>query len=141
VALAVALIAGIAVIWFTVHRERTVALLASTPTPTTEGDAQAAYNRGLAYYNNKDYNKAISDYTEAIRLKRDYAFYYNDRGKAYNGKKDYDKAISDYTEAIRLDPNNTFYYDNRGDAYQSQGKPDKAKADFAKANQLKKAGQ
>jgi tetratricopeptide (TPR) repeat protein len=48
-----------------------------SPPPTAKGDAEAAFNRGLAYHNSNDYEKAISNYTEAIRLSPSYedAFY------------------------------------------------------------------
>ena len=44
----------------------------------------AAYiNRGHAYINKGDYDRAIADYTEAIRLDPKYAIAYGNRGKAY----------------------------------------------------------
>ena len=61
-------------------------------------------NRGLAYYNKKDYDQAIADYTETIRLDPKYAEAFYWRGIAYDEKKDYDQAVADYTEAIRLNP-------------------------------------
>ena len=53
----------------------------------------------------KEYDKAIADYNEAIRLDPEgrRSPYYN-RGYAWYDKKEYDKAIADYNEAIRLDP-------------------------------------
>ena len=49
-------------------------------------------------------DKAIADYTEAIRLNPKDAAAHCDRGRAYADKGDLDKANADYTEAIRLDP-------------------------------------
>ena len=69
----------------------------------------------------KEYDKAIADYTEAIRLDPKYARAYNNRGDAWYGKKEYDKAIADYTEAIRLDPEIAEAYNNRGNAWYAQG--------------------
>jgi len=54
------------------------------------------YIRGEAYFKNKDYNKAIADFNEAIKLhnwrntsKRETYFYL---GEAYYAKKDYNRA-------------------------------------------------
>jgi len=68
--------------------------------------AQSYYNSGYAaLYNNKDYDKAIADFTEAVRLDpNDYTNFYF-RAIAYIDKGDYDKAIADYNEVERLNPN------------------------------------
>jgi tetratricopeptide (TPR) repeat protein len=75
--------------------------------PPDPADAEAYYNRGCTYYMKGDYDKAIANYNEAIRINPATAeahVYYN-RGRVYYfGKKDYDKAIADYTEAIQPDP-------------------------------------
>jgi Flp pilus assembly protein TadD len=46
--------------------------------------------------------KAISDYSEAIKLKPKHADFYYSRGLAYNKVGKSDKAIYDYTKAIEL---------------------------------------
>ena len=51
-------------------------------------DALAYNNRGYAWSNKKDYDKAIADYDEAIRLDPDDATAYCDRGNAWQDKKD-----------------------------------------------------
>ena len=48
------------------------------------------------------YDKAIFDYTEAIKRKPEHADFYYSRGLAYNKMGKSDKAISDYTKAIEL---------------------------------------
>jgi tetratricopeptide (TPR) repeat protein len=68
-----------------------------------------------------NYDRAISDYTEAIRLKPNYAKAYYNRGNAYREKGDYDRAISDYNEAIRLNPKDANAYHSRGVAYYHKG--------------------
>jgi Flp pilus assembly protein TadD len=45
---------------------------------------------------------AVQDYTEAIRLKPDYATAYSDRSIARRAKGDVEGALQDYNEAIRL---------------------------------------
>ena len=65
-------------------------------------------------------DRAIADYTEAIRLDPKYANAYSNRGVAYSDKGDKDRAIADFTEAIRLDPKYADAYNNRGFAYREQ---------------------
>ena len=57
------------------------------------------------FYVKKDYDRAIADYDQAIRLNPNYAAAYNSRGLAYDDKRDYDRAIADFNKAIKLNPN------------------------------------
>jgi Tfp pilus assembly protein PilF len=93
-------------------------------------NAKPYFDSGLAYLGSKDFDKAISDLTEAIRLDPNSFVAYAERGWAYFVHSDYDKAISDYNDVIRLDPNNTSAYDTRGTAYEIRGNLDKAISDF-----------
>ncbi len=60
--------------------------------------------RGYCWERKKEYDKAIADYNEAIRLDSKYASAYNNRGTVWYEKQEYDEAIANYNEAIRLDP-------------------------------------
>ena len=62
-------------------------------------------------------DKAIVDYSEAIKLKPDYAEAYNNRARTYLKKVDFDKAIEDYTKAIELNPQDVDAYYTRGKLY------------------------
>jgi tetratricopeptide (TPR) repeat protein len=95
------------------------------------------YNaRGIAYKRKGDYDRAIVDYDEAIRLDPNNARAYSNRGNAYADKGDYDRAIADYDEAIRLDPKFARAYSNRGNAYDGKGDYDRAIADYDEAIRL-----
>jgi tetratricopeptide (TPR) repeat protein len=69
-----------------------------------------------------NYEKAISDYSEAIKLDPKGAQAYNGRGIANyqiagstgDSTDPYDKAIKDFNDAIRLNPNNADAYHYRG---------------------------
>ena len=65
-------------------------------------DFEIYYGRGLAYYKMGQYDKAISDYTEAIKLKPKHADIYYSRGLASYKMGQFEEAISDFTEAIKL---------------------------------------
>jgi tetratricopeptide (TPR) repeat protein len=92
--------------------------------------------RANAYANKGDYDRAIADYTEAIKLDPKDSLAYLYRGNLYLIKGDYDRTIADYTQAIRLDPNISLAYNNRGGAYANKGDYDRAIADFTQAIEL-----
>ena len=94
------------------------------------------YDAANSAYNNKDYDRAITEYTKAINLYPDYADVFNDRGDAYFMKKDYDNAIADYTKSIELAPKERSYYTERCLAYGHKGEYDKAIEDCNKAIEL-----
>jgi tetratricopeptide (TPR) repeat protein len=73
-------------------------------------------NRGIAYRDKGQYDRAIRDYDEAIRLIPNDAKLFNNRGAAYFSKGQFDRAIQDYDEANRLDPQNAEFIDNRRSA-------------------------
>ncbi|MDE0469737.1 MAG: tetratricopeptide repeat protein, partial [Candidatus Poribacteria bacterium] len=98
--------------------------------------AKAYLNRGTGYAEKGEYDKAIADYGEAIRLNSEFAIAYNNRGYTYKEKGEYDKAITDYDEAIRLEPEDANVYINRGYAYYAKSEYDKAIADCNKAIEL-----
>ena len=62
-------------------------------------DANAYYARGLAYHQRGDYDRAIRDYDEAIRLKPQYANAYYARGVIYGLLGDQDKKKQDLDRA------------------------------------------
>ena len=105
-------------------------------TSGAKNDAEAYYKRGVEYDEKGDYDKAISEFTEAIRLKPDYAEAYSRRGTAYVYKEDYDKAISDLNEAIRLNPKYEKAYYWRGGAYFDKKDYDRAISDYNEAIRL-----
>jgi tetratricopeptide (TPR) repeat protein len=63
------------------------------------------------------YDRAIEEYSGAIRRNPGDVSAYISRGNAYRGKGDYAQAIADYTEAIRMEPGEVSYYRYRAEAY------------------------
>ena len=90
-------------------------------------------NRGIAYSNRGNYDKAVEDYNTAIAMKPDYFRVYNNRGVVFSRTGLYEKAIEDFSRAIGLHPNFDDAYNNRGIAYEKTGQFEKAMEDFQKA--------
>jgi tetratricopeptide (TPR) repeat protein len=100
------------------------------------GVSFASFSSGDAARNQGNYDQAIVDYNEAVRLDPKYAAAYNSRGLTYYKKGDYDRAIADYNQALALDPNFADAYCNRGAAYLAKGNYDRAIADCDQAIRL-----
>jgi tetratricopeptide (TPR) repeat protein len=100
-------------------------------------DRVRAYNhRGILWKRKGDYDRAIADFTAAIRINPKYSSAYTNRGVAYVEEHDYDRALADYNVAIRLDPKDAVAYNNRGFAWKNKGEHDLAIADYSEAIRL-----
>jgi tetratricopeptide (TPR) repeat protein len=98
--------------------------------------ANKCFNSGLKKRNAGDYKGAIADYTEAIRLKSDYADAYNNRGAAKSDLGDKQGAIKDYNEAIRLKSDYANSYYGRGLIKSALSDKQGALKDFQEAARL-----
>ena len=93
-------------------------------------------NRGNAYKSEGQYDRAIQDYDQAIRLDQNYAVTFLNRGVAYSGKTQYDHAIQDYDQAIKLNPNSALAFHNRGAAYSKKNEFSRAIQNYDQAIKL-----
>ena len=103
---------------------------------TPDNLAKAFFNRGRAWSDKGEFDRAIRDFDNATRLDPNYPDALNSRALAYAGKGDFNRAIQDLDEAIRLDPNFAIAIYNRGLAFQNLGRPDEAAKEFARAKQV-----
>ena len=102
----------------------------------TRAQLAALYQlRGVAHDNNGKYNKAIADYSRAIRLKPDDEVHYN-RGETYFKQQHYKKAIKDFSRAIRFNRKMANAYYNRGTSYFHLRRFRKAIKDFSRTIRL-----
>ncbi len=115
---------------------------------STPNDPVIFNMRGQAYSRKGDYDRAIADHNQALRIHRykggtfQVGTAYFLRGYAYSGKGDYDSAIADYNEALKsryvgvynLDNNiiRQIYY-NLGFAYDKKGQEDLAIENYKNA--------
>ncbi len=95
----------------------------------------AYYHRGNAKIKLGNFQDAIRDYDEAIRLKPHYQAYCN-RGNAQKQLRNFHDAISDYDDAIKLNPKDWITYNNRGVTKMNLGNFQDAIRDYDKAIKL-----
>jgi tetratricopeptide (TPR) repeat protein len=87
-------------------------------------------------YRETNYDQAINNYAEIIRLKPDAAEAFNGRGGSYYFKGSNDLALADYNEAIRLNPSLAAAIGNRGNAYKQKKDYAHAISDYDRVLQL-----
>ncbi len=102
----------------------------------TDARAIQLNNSANQYYDQKQYERAIQDFDQAIKLDRDYKVAYYNRGNAHRALGKYERAIQDYDMAIKLDPNFKQVYSNRGLAYLALGQYETAIQDCDRAIKL-----
>jgi len=110
--------------------------LINTANETTAVLVAAYNNRGGAYTDTHQYDKAIPDLDQAIHLNPNSSQSYHNRALAYSGMSQYQRAIADFDEAIRLKSDYATAYENRGAVYGSLKQYDKAIADEETAIRL-----
>ena len=112
--------------------------LVNVPSPgNTASTAEDLVQKGMEKYNKKDYQGAIDDYNQAIKLKPDYADAYNSRGVSRSSLGDKKEAIDDYNQAIKLKPDLAEAYSNRGITRSDLGDKKEAIDDYNQAIKLK----
>ena len=92
----------------------------------------AAYNeRGKIRNDQRDYDKAINDYTMAIHIEPDYDEAFFNRALAYEEKHRYADAEADLTRTLELNPNVLQAYEARGRMRAAQFKYNEAVTDLS----------
>jgi peptidoglycan/xylan/chitin deacetylase (PgdA/CDA1 family)/uncharacterized caspase-like protein len=93
--------------------------------------AQRANDRGLLYYREKRYAEAEAEFTEALKLRPDFALAANNLGFIYYKQDKFEEAARWFENTIRLDPSRVVAYCNLGDAYWNAGDKDRARKAFS----------
>lgn len=94
------------------------------------------FELGITAFDQKDYEKAIANFTQAIRLNPRHANSYYNRALSYYYIDEFEKAIDDYTKSIQIEPS-AEAYNNRGIAYEENGNFRLAADDYRMALRLK----
>ncbi len=99
--------------------------------------AAAIYSwRADAYIHKAEFNKAMADANDSIRLNPNYCGGYLERGIVYRRAGNLDKAIGDYDAVIRLNPNFARAYYDRAIAHGLKGNHEQAIRDNSEAIRL-----
>lgn len=98
--------------------------------------SMAYTNRGVANAALGKLEKAVGDFTEAVRLNPGNALAIYNRGNVHFDRGDMRKAITDFDLAIARDPEFPLAYFNRGIAHENLGEREPSIADYRKALEL-----
>lgn len=96
----------------------------------------ACQNRGNIYHLKGDYDRALRDYEQAIRLNPANAGAYINRGLSLAEHGDYEEALKDYDEAIRIDPTKYKAFYGRSFTHAQLGNFDAAWQDISETLRL-----
>jgi Flp pilus assembly protein TadD len=109
------------------------ASMSAAASPPPSNDAKFYKERGLALYRSGDFQRAIAEFDQVIRLNANDAEAYNIRGNALDETGASERALADYDEAIRIDPNNPTVFRDRAMLWRRKGELDKALVDLDQA--------
>lgn len=116
------------------------ALLATPEFLGAQGSsAEVHWQKGNDYLTAQQWEQALKEYDQALKLDPNHVKSYIGRGVAYLSTKQYDQALADFNRALKLDPAGPEAYGaylNRGLAYRDKGQFDQALADFNKSLEL-----
>ena len=70
-------------------------------------DAVAYNDRGDAYFNKGEFDRAVADSDPDVLLDPKFARACNNRGEVYEARNDPDRALADFDQALKLDPSET----------------------------------
>ena len=111
----------------------------TAPSPTTarpSGSIRASpapTSTGARVPHKKDYDRAIADYSEAIRINPSNAGAYNDRAWAYFKAGKAAQGLPDAERSLQLRPIDANALDTRGHIFEALGRREEAIADFRRA--------
>ncbi len=92
--------------------------------------------KGTSYDHQRQYDRAIREFTKALEINPKYAVAYNNRGVVYTKKRQYGRDIRDFNKALEINPKYAEAYYNRGNHYYNQREYDRAIRDFTKAIEI-----
>ncbi|GAW22230.1 hypothetical protein ANO14919_117660 [Xylariales sp. No.14919] len=102
----------------------------SSPVPSDAEQAENYKSLGNKSFKDRQYKKAIKEYSQAIELMPDSPTYLSNRAAAYMSDGQYDAALEDCSRAVDLDPHNPKFLLRLARIYTNLGRPDEAMTTF-----------
>jgi uncharacterized caspase-like protein/peptidoglycan/xylan/chitin deacetylase (PgdA/CDA1 family) len=102
--------------------------------------AQQANDRGLQLYREKRYDEAVAQFTEALKLRPDFALAANNLGFVYYRQQRYAEAARWLENTLKIDPSRAVAYLNLGDAYFHLGDTARARQAYTTYLELQPTG-
>jgi tetratricopeptide (TPR) repeat protein len=99
--------------------------------------AEVYRRRAKVLEDQRQHERVIADYTEALRLEPDHAGTWYERGWQHRRVGNLEQALADYTEAVKLEPTSWLYRKYRAMAYREKGNTQEALADYTEALRLR----
>lgn len=96
-------------------------------------DPQNWYMRGLARLNRKQYDDALADFEQALKLDPKLAAAYDGRGQVYAAQEKFVDAHEDFSKAIELNPKLPSAYRNRAENLSSVARTEEGRQMFIDA--------
>lgn len=118
------------------HAEAVAACTRLLESAGPDGRADILFERAKALGHKNEFDRALADYDEVIRLDPKHDAAYNNRANIHDDRGNRDAALADYDAAIRLDPGNDLAYSNRCGTLSDKGEADRAIADCTEAIRL-----
>lgn len=95
--------------------------------------AEFYFDKGIDYVIRENSNRAIHNFSQAIKLDHKFAKAYLYRGYLYYKKNNLSQAFFDYNEVIKINPNYIQAYTFRADIYMRRNDFEKASSDYSVA--------
>ncbi len=110
-------------------------------TASDDDKAHAYSARGMTHLAQSEFDAALDDLTQALKLKPDTAALYKLRSQVYMAQGDFSHAVDDLSSAIDRARYIPLLYSARGDAYEGLGDVPHAVADHIQAIRIAKCGE
>ncbi|KAI0202244.1 hypothetical protein F4808DRAFT_84083 [Astrocystis sublimbata] len=104
----------------------------SSPVPSDAEQAENYKSLGNKSFKEKQFKKAIKEYSQAIELMPDSPTYLSNRAAAYMSDFQYENALEDCSRAVDLDPQNPKFLLRLARIYTNLGRPDEAITTFGR---------